>query len=91
MSIPDISVQELEALIAAKADVFILDVRNQDEYEICNIEGHLIPFKELPHVCKNSIPSSILWCIAMRVGALRVRLNTFSNKDSKRFKTCVAE
>jgi len=48
MSIPDITVQELEALIAAEADVFILDVRNPDEYEICNIKGHLIPFKDLP-------------------------------------------
>lgn len=48
MSIPEITVQELDALLNAKADVLILDVRNLDEYKICNLKGHLIPFKELP-------------------------------------------
>lgn len=48
MSTPELSVQELEALLKAKADVFILDVRNADEYAICNLGGHLIPFKDLP-------------------------------------------
>lgn len=48
MSVPEISVQELEALRNADTDVFILDVRNQDEYDICNLGGYLIPFKELP-------------------------------------------
>lgn len=46
--IPDITVQELEALKKAKADILILDVRNQDEYEICNLGGLLIPWVELP-------------------------------------------
>lgn len=48
MSVPEISVQELEALRQAKADVLILDVRNQDEYDICNLNGLLIPWSELP-------------------------------------------
>lgn len=48
MSLPEISVQELEALRHAGADVFILDVRNPDEYAICNLNGHLIPFVDLP-------------------------------------------
>jgi adenylyltransferase/sulfurtransferase len=48
MSVPEISVQELEALRNANADIFILDVRNPDEFAICNIGGHLIPFNELP-------------------------------------------
>jgi len=26
----------------------ILDVRNPDEYALCNLGGHLIPFSELP-------------------------------------------
>lgn len=47
MTLPEISVQELEALREANADVFILDVRNPDEYAICNLNGHLIPFVEL--------------------------------------------
>lgn len=48
MTLPEISVQELEALRNAGADVFILDVRNPDEYAICNLGGHLIPYAELP-------------------------------------------
>lgn len=48
MTIPEISVQELEALRKANSDIFILDVRNPDEYAICNLVGHLIPLKELP-------------------------------------------
>jgi len=48
MSIPEISVQDLQALREANADIFILDVRNQDEYDLCNMGGHLIPFNELP-------------------------------------------
>lgn len=48
MSIPEITVQELEALKSAGADFFLLDVRNPDEYAVCNLGGHLIPFAELP-------------------------------------------
>lgn len=47
MTTPEISVQELEALRNANADIFILDVRNPDEFAICNLSGYLIPFKEL--------------------------------------------
>src|SRR5579863_874995 len=48
MSVPEISVQELEALRNANADFLILDVRNPDEYALCNLDGLLIPFAELP-------------------------------------------
>ena len=47
--IPEISVQEFEALRHTNADFMILDVRNPDEYAICNLGGHLIPFNELPN------------------------------------------
>lgn len=45
--IPEIGPKELQSLIQAKADIVILDVRNQDEYQICNLGGHLIPLPEL--------------------------------------------
>jgi len=48
MTIPEISVQELEALRKVKGNILILDVRNPAEYAICHLEGHLIPLKELP-------------------------------------------
>lgn len=47
MNIPEITVQELANLKKTHADVFVLDVRNPDEYAYCNIGGHLIPFPEL--------------------------------------------
>ncbi|MFZ2314729.1 MAG: rhodanese-like domain-containing protein [Gammaproteobacteria bacterium] len=49
MEIPEISVQELQALREAKADMMLLDVRNPDEYQFCHIDGHLIPMSELPN------------------------------------------
>jgi sulfur-carrier protein adenylyltransferase/sulfurtransferase len=48
MTVPEITVQELEALRDAKADFIVLDVRNPDEYQICNLNGLLIPLAELP-------------------------------------------
>ncbi len=48
MTIPEISVQELKDLRDKKADIFILDVRNPDEYGLCNLGGHLLPMSELP-------------------------------------------
>jgi rhodanese-related sulfurtransferase len=48
MHIPEVTVQELKALRKANADIFILDVRNADEYAICHLAGHLIPLNELP-------------------------------------------
>ena len=47
-TIPEISVKELAALRQTDADFFLLDVRNPDEYALCNIGGHLIPLNELP-------------------------------------------
>lgn len=48
MNVPEISVQELDDLRKADADVFILDVRNPDEFAVCHLGGHLIPLNELP-------------------------------------------
>ncbi|MBE0690316.1 MAG: rhodanese-like domain-containing protein [Anaerolineae bacterium] len=37
--IPQVSAQELEARIRSNSDVFLLDVRNPDEWEICKLEN----------------------------------------------------
>lgn len=47
MSVPEISVHQLAALRNENADIFLLDVRNPDEYALCNLGGHLIPLPEL--------------------------------------------
>ena len=46
--VPEISVEELKQRLDAKEDLFILDVREPHEYDICNLNGTLIPLNDLP-------------------------------------------
>ena len=46
--LPEISVEELKRRRDAGEDLFILDVREPHEYQICNLGGHLIPLNDLP-------------------------------------------
>jgi sulfur-carrier protein adenylyltransferase/sulfurtransferase len=46
--VPEIRPEELKAKLDAGDDVFILDVREPHEYQICNLGGHVIPLGELP-------------------------------------------
>jgi len=46
--VPEIQVEELKRRLDAGEDVFVLDVREPHEYQICNIGGHLIPLDDLP-------------------------------------------
>ena len=46
--IPEIQVEELKRRLDAKEDLFVLDVRETHEYQICNLQGHLIPLGDLP-------------------------------------------
>ena len=41
-------VEELKQRLDAGEDIFVLDVREPHEYQICNIGGHLIPLGDLP-------------------------------------------
>ena len=47
-TVPEMSVEELKRRLDAKEDLFVLDVREPHEYQICNINGHLIPLGDLP-------------------------------------------
>ena len=44
----DIEVEELKRRLDAGDDIFVLDVREPHEYQICNIGGQLIPLGDLP-------------------------------------------
>jgi molybdopterin/thiamine biosynthesis adenylyltransferase/rhodanese-related sulfurtransferase len=46
--VPAITVQDLKNKLDARADIFILDVREPHEYQICNLKGYLIPVGDLP-------------------------------------------
>jgi len=47
-NIPEITPRELKSRLDRGDDLYILDVREPHEYQICNIHGHLIPLGELP-------------------------------------------
>ena len=47
MSVPGISAEELKRRLDAGENLFLLDVRDEYEYEISNIGGQLIPLSEL--------------------------------------------
>jgi sulfur-carrier protein adenylyltransferase/sulfurtransferase len=46
--VPEVQVEELKRQLDAGENVFVLDVREPHEYQICNINGHLIPLGDLP-------------------------------------------
>src|SRR5246127_4496838 len=46
--IPEMQVEELKRRLDAGDNLFVLDVREPHEYQICNIGGHLIPLGDLP-------------------------------------------
>ena len=46
--IPEITVHELKKKQDANDDVVLIDVREKDEFDTCNINGILIPLGELP-------------------------------------------
>jgi sulfur-carrier protein adenylyltransferase/sulfurtransferase len=48
LHVPEISAHELKERLDRGEDIFILDVREPHEYQICNLNGHLIPLGELP-------------------------------------------
>ena len=47
MSVPEIKAEELKQMLDAGEDLYLLDVRSENEYETSNIGGHLIPLPEL--------------------------------------------
>jgi len=46
--VPEIQPEELKQRLDAGEDIFILDVREPHEYQICNLNGYLIPLGGLP-------------------------------------------
>lgn len=45
----ELTVEELKAKLDNSEDIFLLDVREVHEYEICNLGGYLIPLNDLPN------------------------------------------
>ncbi len=47
-NVPAIEPEELKRRLDADEDIFVLDVREPHEYQICNINGYLLPLGDLP-------------------------------------------
>jgi adenylyltransferase/sulfurtransferase len=48
VSVPEITPTALKKKLDAGEDLFILDVREPHEFQICHLDGHLIPLGDLP-------------------------------------------
>ena len=48
VAVPEVTPMEVKKKLDGGEGLFILDVREPHEYQICNINGHLIPLGELP-------------------------------------------
>jgi len=46
-TVPEMTPRELKARLDRGEDLFVLDVREPHEYQICNLGGHLIPLGDL--------------------------------------------
>lgn len=64
-ALPEVSVQELKQRLDESASVFLLDVREQNEYDLVHLEDALlIPLNTLPHHIE-TLPSDqeiIVYC-----------------------------
>jgi adenylyltransferase/sulfurtransferase len=56
MNVPEIGAEDLKQRLDAGENLFLLDVRDEFEYETSNIGGHLIPLAELPRRVKELDP-----------------------------------
>ncbi|MCL5029481.1 MAG: molybdopterin-synthase adenylyltransferase MoeB [Bacteroidetes bacterium] len=60
----EITVEELQAKLNNIEDIFMLDVREAYEYEICNLGGYLIPLNDLPDRIRelDSSKDTVVYC-----------------------------
>ncbi|HEU4416913.1 MAG TPA: molybdopterin-synthase adenylyltransferase MoeB [Candidatus Angelobacter sp.] len=70
--VPEITVEELKQRLDAREDLFILDVREPHEYQICNLNGVLIPLNDLPRRVNELDPSKEM-VVHCRSGARSAR------------------
>ena len=57
MSVPEIQAEELKNRLDQGENLFLLDVRDEYEFEISNIGGHLIPLPELSKRAASVLPA----------------------------------
>ena len=74
--VPEITVEELKQRMDAKEDFVLLDVREPHEYQICNLNGQLIPLGDLPRRVSELDPAKEM-VVHCRSGARSARAVAF--------------
>jgi molybdopterin/thiamine biosynthesis adenylyltransferase/rhodanese-related sulfurtransferase len=74
--VPEITVEELKKRLDAKEDFVLLDVREPHEYQICNLNGQLIPLGDLPRRVSELDPAKEM-VVHCRSGARSARAVAF--------------
>jgi adenylyltransferase/sulfurtransferase len=74
--VPEITVEDLKRRLDAKEDFVLVDVREPHEYQICNLNGKLIPLGELPRRVSELDPAKEM-VVHCRSGARSARAVAF--------------
>ncbi len=74
--VPEITVEELKKRLDAKEDFVLVDVREPHEYQICNLNGKLIPLGDLPRRISELDPAKEM-VVHCRSGARSARAVAF--------------
>ncbi len=74
--VPEITVEELKRRLDAKEDFVLVDVREPHEYQICNLNGQLIPLGDLPRRVSELDPAKEM-VVHCRSGARSARAVAF--------------
>ena len=82
--IPAITVEELKQRLDAGDDIFVLDVREPHEYQICNLSGHLIPLGDLPNRVNELDSSREIVAHCRSACAARRQWSSCARPDSQR-------
>ena len=76
----DITPEELKRRLDAGDDLFVLDVRELHEYQICNLGGYLIPLNDLPKRI-NELDSSREIVVHCKLGGRSAKAVEFLSKS----------
>jgi adenylyltransferase/sulfurtransferase len=79
----DLTPEELKRRLDAGEDLFVLDVREPHEYQICNLGGYLIPLNDLPKRI-NELDSSREIVVHCKMGGRSAKAVEFLNKSGFR-------
>ena len=76
----DMTPEELKRRLDAGEDLFVLDVREPHEYQICNLGGYLIPLNDLPKRI-SELDSSREIIVHCKMGGRSAKAVEFLNKS----------